>query len=411
MKFTCISILFFLITIKNAYSQSGQTNSIDYSTDTSSFRAKTTKQVDVKDIIQGIFAKNTSQKIKNRRQQNTSFAILPSVNYSIVTGFSAGANTVNTFKVSQLADTRPSSIRTFTNYSQYKQLVSILNTNIWTKANKINLLGDIRFYKFPANTYGLGGNTTFDDANLVDYRHIRFYQVALRKVSKNFDIGFGYHLDYHWKIHEINAEELEETDLQQYGLTTKSTSSGLSLNIQHDSRDNNSNTTSGNYANLQYRYNTTLLGSNQNWQSVVLDCRKYIRFPSNSDNILALWNYDWISFGGNAPYFDLPSIGWDAYYNTGRGYPIGRFRSKTLLYFETEYRFAITRNGLLRGVVFGNAQSLANYPNRGMSKIIPGGGGGIRIKWNKLNNTIIAFDYGLGIGGSQGFVFNINEVF
>jgi hypothetical protein len=167
----------------------------------------------------------------------------------------------------------------------------------------------------------------------------------------------------------------------------------------------------GNYANFQYRYNTTIFGSNQNWQSVVLDCRKYMRFPINSENIIAIWNYDWISFGGNAPYFDLPSIGWDAYYNTGRGFPIGRFRSKSLLYFETEYRFAITRNGLLRGVVFGNTQSLSNYPNSGMSKIILAGGGGIRLKWNKLNNTIIAFDYGRGIGGSKGFVFNINEVF
>jgi hypothetical protein len=46
-----------------------------------------------------------------------------------------------------------------------------------------------------------------------------------------------------------------------------------------------------------------------------------------------------------------------------------------------------------------------------MSKIILAGGGGIRLKWNKLNNTIIAFDYGRGIGGSKGFVFNINEVF
>lgn len=411
MKSTYISILFCLVTIENSYSKNIQSNPIKYSSDSSIFKAKASKQVDVIDLMRSIFSKQSSFETKITSPKKSSFAILPSVNYSIVTGFSAGANTVNIFKLSSEAATKPSSIRTFTNYSQFKQFISILNTNIWTKGNKVNFLGDIRFYKFPADTYGLGGNTTFEDANLVDYRHVRLYQAALRKISKNFDVGIGYHLDYHWKIHEINTENLVVTDLQKYGLASKSTSSGFSLNIQHDSRDNSSNTTNGNYANLQYRYNTTLLGSNQNWQSLVLDCRKYIRFPSNSENIIALWSYDWLSFGGNAPYFDLPSIGWDAYYNTGRGYPIGRFRSKTLFYFETEYRFAITRNGLLRGVVFGNTQSLANYPNSGMSKIIPAGGGGIRIKWNKLNNTIIAFDYGIGIGGSKGFVFNINEVF
>jgi hypothetical protein len=397
--------------IEYSYAWNSQANQIDYSSDTSSFNKKTIKQVDIKDVVRYIFNKNSIPKSKNNSQKNIAFAILPSVNYSIVSGFAAGANTVAIFNLSKEADTKPSSVRTFSNYSQYKQFVSILNTNIWTRKNKLNLLGDIRFYKFPANTYGLGGNTTFDDANLVDYRHLRLYQVALRKISKNFDAGVGYHLDYHWKIHEINEKDLGDTDLKKYGLTPKSTSSGLSLNIQHDSRDNGSNTMNGNYANFQYRYNTTILGSNQNWQTVVLDCRKYIRFPMNSENIIAIWNYDWISFGGNAPYFDLPSIGWDAYYNTGRGFPIGRFRSKSLLYFETEYRFAITRNGLLRGVVFGNTQSLANYPNNGMSKIILAGGGGLRLKWNKLNNTIIAFDYGMGIGGSKGFVFNINEVF
>ncbi|AFK04667.1 surface antigen (D15) [Emticicia oligotrophica DSM 17448] len=371
------------------------------------------KQVDAKDIIKAVFAKENAlpTPAQSKVKSKSTFAILPSFNYSIVTGFMGGANTVNIFRVSPKAETKPSSIRTFTNYSQYKQLISILNTNIWTKGNKLNLLGDIRFYKFPSTTFGLGGNTTLDDANMVDYKHFRIYQVALKKISPKFDIGIGYHLDFHWKIKETNENEGLRTDLKTYGFGPKSTSSGLSFNLQHDSRDNSTNSTNGNYANFQYRYNSTLLGSNQNWQSVILDFRKYIRFPQNSENILALWSYDWISFGGDAPYFDLPSIGWDAYYNTGRGYPIGRFRGKTLLYFETEYRFSITKNGLLRGVVFGNTQSVQNYPDGGMSKIIPGGGGGIRVKWNKISNTTIAFDYGIGIGGSKGFVFNINEVF
>jgi hypothetical protein len=211
--------------IEYSYSRNSQANQINYSSDTSSFNKKTIKQVDIKDVLRYFFNKNSVPKSKNNSQKNIAFAILPSVNYSILSGFSAGANTVAIFNLSKEADTKPSSIRTFSNYSQYKQFVSILNTNIWTRKNKLNLLGDIRFYKFPANTYGLGGNTTFDDANLVDYRHLRLYQVALRKISKSFDAGVGYHLDYHWKIHEINEKDLGDTDLKKYGLTPKSTSS------------------------------------------------------------------------------------------------------------------------------------------------------------------------------------------
>lgn len=371
------------------------------------------KQVDVKDILKKLFSKDPELKKTNLELPNEdkSFAILPAFNYSIVTGFTFGVNTVQTFKISLDSLTKQSNIRTFTNYSQFKQFSSIINTNIWAKENKINLLGDYRFYKFPSTTYGLGGNTTFDDANLVDYLHIRAYQVALRKVTKGIEMGIGYHLDYHWKIAETNGDNIFVTDLQKYGLTSNSISSGLSFNIQHDSRTNSSNPTGGSYANIQYRYNLKLLGSNQNWQSLVMDLRKYIHFPSNSKNIIAFWSYNWFTFAGNAPYFDLPSIGWDTYYNTGRGYPIGRFRGKNLVYLEGEYRFGITRNGLLGGVVFGNAQSVESYPNSGMSKVIPSFGGGIRIKWNKLTNTTIALDYGIGIGGSKGVVFNINEVF
>lgn len=372
-----------------------------------------TIQVDAIDIFKSIFLKN-----KKNRETNTftptkhsSFAILPSFNYSIATKFAAGANTVQTFKLNNDSITKESNIRTLSTYSQLKQFSSIISTNIWTKHNKINFLGDYRYYKFPSVTYGLGGNSSFDDANLVDYRHIRVFQVALRKVSKLFDVGIGYHLDYHWKIEEDNDDKVIITDLQKYGLSSNSTSSGLSLNLQHDSRTSSSTPMGGSYANVQYRYNVKFLGSDQNWQSLVFDLRKYARFPKESNNILAFWSYDWFTFGGNAPYFDLPSIGWDTYYNTGRGYPIGRFRGKNLVYFETEYRFGITRNGLLGAVVFCNAQSVTNYPNGGFSKIIPAGGGGLRVKLNKLNNTSLAFDYGFGIGGSRGFVFNINEVF
>jgi Omp85 superfamily domain len=371
------------------------------------------KQVDVKDIIKKVFSKDENLKKTDLEPitKNNSFALLPSFNYSIVTGFMAGINTIQNFKANLDSQTKQSNIRTFSTYSQFKQFSSIINSNIWTKGNKINFLGDYRFYKFPSTTYGLGGNTTFDDASFVDYLHLRVYQVALRKISKHIDVGIGYHFDYHWNIEETNGDNTLVTDLKKYGLSSKSTSSGLSLNIQHDSRTSSSNPTGGNYANIQYRYNLQFLGSNQHWQSLVMDFRKYIHLPSSSNNILALWSYDWFTFSGNAPYFDLPSIGWDAYYNTGRGYPIGRFRGKNLVYFETEYRFGITRNGLLGGVVFGNAQSVSNYPNSGMSKIIPAAGGGIRLKWNKLTNTIIALDYGVGIGGSNGIIFNINEVF
>jgi len=114
---------------------------------------------------------------------------------------------------------------------------------------------------------------------------------------------------------------------------------------------------------------------------------------------------------GTPPYLDLPSIGWDNYSNTGRGYVPGRFTGNNLMYLESEYRFGITRNGLLGGVAFGNVESILPNLNSTIQKVMPGYGIGLRIKMNKYSNTNIAIDYGFGIGGSHGLFFNLGEVF
>ncbi|MFX5956792.1 hypothetical protein ABTF01_20580, partial [Acinetobacter baumannii] len=80
------------------------------------------------------------------------------------------------------------------------------------------------------------------------------------------------------------------------------------------------------------------LGSTNNWQSVLIDARKFIPWGNKGKNILALWSYNWFVTSGRVPYLDLPSVGWDMYYNTGRGYVQSRFRASSMFYQEAEYR-------------------------------------------------------------------------
>jgi hypothetical protein len=144
---------------------------------------------------------------------------------------------------------------------------------------------------------------------------------------------------------------------------------------------------------------------------LLLDLRHYIPFPYHSENIIALWSYNWVTLAGNPPYLDLPSTGWDTYGNTGRGYIQGRFRSKNMIYLEAEYRFKISKSGLFGGVIFVNAQSFSEWPSNTFQSIAPAAGLGIRTKFNKYSRTNIAIDYGFGQGGSQGIFVNLGEVF
>ena len=164
----------------------------------------------------------------------------------------------------------------------------------------------------------------------------------------------------------------------------------------------------------------TFLGSDNNWQSLLVEYRAYRRFPNlSSNNVLALWSYNWFTFGGKPPYLLLPSTGWDAFANTGRGYIQGRFRGSNMLYLEAEYRFGITSNGLFGGVIFANAETFSNAAstlagNASLSTfdpVKPAAGLGIRIRMNKFSKANLCIDYGWGTSGSHGLSVNLGEVF
>jgi hypothetical protein len=302
-------------------------------------------------------------------------------------------------------------------YTQYQQLTVAMQSNIWTKDNKYNIVTDWRYYKYPQDTYGLGGHSSLDNNEDIDYNQWRIHQIVLRKVWPNIYAGLGYFLDYHWNIKQAGLPDGQVSDATKYGLPTQTTSSGPVFNFLFDNRKNSINPKSGFYANVLYHPNFKFMGSDSNWQSMIIDLRKYFPFPANSKNILAFWNYYWLTLSGKPPYLDLPSTGWDNYNNTGRGYIQGRFRSANMLYLEAEYRFGITNNGLIGGVVFANAQSFSNYnptnynTSTNFDNIWPGLGFGIRIKVNKHSDTNVAIDYGFGMDGSHGFFVNLGELF
>jgi hypothetical protein len=162
---------------------------------------------------------------------------------------------------------------------------------------------------------------------------------------------------------------------------------------------------------LQFRNNQKTLGSTGNWQSVLIDVRKYINLPAHSENVLAFWSYNWLVLNGKPPYLDLPSTGWDPYSSTGRGYIQGRFRGTKEVYAEAEYRFVISRNGLFAGALFVNGSSFSAGPGTGLQAIQPGFGPGMRIKLNKISKTNVSIDYGFGSEGSRGLFINVGELF
>lgn len=367
------------------------------------------RQKDIIDILSRLRKKKEAD--KDKKDQDSSrkilYSVVPAVGYTLSTGLTALLSANAAFYLSNPATTNISSVSSSFIYTQYNQITVPLLANIWTKNNGYNIVIDYRYFKYPQDTYGLGGKSSLEAADNIDYSHIRLHQSVLKSVGNSFYVGLGYFLDYRWHIKQGG----DNADVTAYGLSRSSVSSGPLVTLLYDNRKNSINPIEGLYTNLQYRPNLSALGSNTNWQSLVLDVRKYFNFPRGSRNTLAFWNYTWLTVSGKPPYLDLPSTSWDPSNNTGRGYIQGRYRSLDMLYFESEYRFEITGNGLLGGVVFANAQSFSNWPNKKFSGVAPGTGLGLRIKVNKASRTNIAIDYGFGIKGSRGLFVNLGEVF
>ena len=339
------------------------------------------------------------------------FSFVPAVGYTLSTGLAGILASNVAFLAKDPERTNVSNIAIQAVYSQYQQLTIPILVNWWTTDNDYNIIADWRYYKYPQDTYGLGGHSSLKNDDELDYSQFRIHQSVLKKVDKNFYAGIGYFLDYHWNVKESGQPNGEPSDASLYGLAPKTISSGPVLNLLFDNRKNSINPKGGFYADVLYRDNLKAVGSDSNWQSLTIDMRKYFRLSPDGRNILAFWSYDWLTPSGKPPYLDLPATGWDTYNNTGRGYIQGRFRSKNMLYLESEYRFPISSNGLFGGVAFANVQSFSDYPSNQFSKLWPAAGAGLRIKVNKHSDTNIAIDYGIGIDGSRGFFVNLGEVF
>ncbi len=375
---------------------------------------ETNNQIDLVDVGRSWLKGHKSTRIDTLKQKvgKLHISALPVAGYTLQTGFAGVLSSNFAFYTSEHSQANLSSVLTSVTYSQYKQIIFPIQANIWTKGNKYNIQTDWRYLKYPSLTYGLGGNTSADSGYNIDYGYLRLHQAILRTVAKDVYLGIGYDFDYFWNIVEVDPPPGKPTDFERYGLTKTEKASGISLHFLFDDRRNPINPANGNYFSVIYRPNFTWLGSDNAWQSLLFDLRKYITFPGSTHNVLALWSYDWLTVGnGNPPYLLLPSTGWDAYSNTARGYIQGRYRSKNMLYLESEYRFGITNNGLLGGVVFANAQSFSEPTTNRYTYIAPGYGGGIRISLNKFSRTNLCVDYGWGIHGSGGFFVNLGEVF
>ena len=369
------------------------------------------KERDMSDVIHSLTKKkkvDTANDSINERKYHFSF--VPAVGYTLQTGFAGVISANLAYETDTNQTTKVSSISTSFTYSQYKQSIIPFLLDVWTKDNKYNIISDNRFIQYPSDIYGLGGKTDPNQGITINFSGLKLHETLLRSINKNLFVGVGIYYDNFWNI---KADSLKRREAIRFTrkLGKNEIASGIAFKVLYDNRLNQINPAKGFFANVVLRSNSKFMGSQSNWQSLLVDVRKYVAFPHNSKNVLAFWSMDWVTVNGTPNYLLLPSTGWDDQYNTGRGYIQGRFRGDNMYYVESEYRFKISRDGLFGGVAFVNAEKFSGEISKQFSSIAPGYGVGVRLKLNKFSATNLCIDYGFGENGSRGFFVNIGEVF
>jgi hypothetical protein len=389
-----------------------QTVVIDDAAPAESLTTAGVPQRDIMDVLKSwLFGVRIEPQLEGSRS-GLEWSVLPTLSYNPVFGFAFGASATGAGRFGSGPKSRPSVISVSGNYSTQGQTQVLLRAETTSPSGDYLTKADFRYLDTQRSTWGLGPISEDQQEYPTEYDLVRTYATFYRRASGPVYVGLGYHLDDFSNIRDERAELGEMTPLSEYNGpgVTATRASGVSLNLLSDTRDSIVNPSKGYHVSGSFRTYMQSLGSDQNWQEFWVAAQMYPHLPRHSDNILAFWLYSWLTFGPG-PYHNLPATGWDTYGRGARGYLQGRIQAANQLYVESEYRFGLTRDGLLGGVVFINATSSTDQLSQTFGRLDTAGGLGIRIKFNKYSRTNLALDHAWGRAGSQGWFMGMSEVF
>lgn len=363
---------------------------------------------DLIDIFVELFNIRLSDSARSKKK--VLFSLVPAAPVNLGQNQAVVSSLNMAFYAGDQASTNLSSIYfiPYTNFSNRYGL--IVTPNIWASGNQWNFTGDLRISNNSNYTYGVGGNTTEDKRDIVDNQYVRVYLNANHRIFGSLYAGLGYNLDYYYNVkdHYTNGNP---SVFSEYGIGTgtETISTGIAFNLLLDSRKNSINPEGGWYSSLVYRWNPPGLANDFRWASLYFDTRKYFSLSDSRHSILGFRGLYWGTFG-DVPYLNLPGTSLDATGRSGRGYVLGRYRGKQMIYGESEYRFDISRNGLWGGVVFANLQSYTEMSTERFVYVLPAAGTGIRLKFNKRSKANLTLDFAVG-KDSFNWYFNLGEFF
>ena len=226
---------------------------------------------------------NTSSTSKDSIK-NFNLTILPVLFFLPETGLGYGGLGLGTFKFKDEPKTsRPSSGQLSISYTTKNQLLIFAPYELYLNNEKWRIVGELGFYKFFYNFYGLGIDSKLEDVDTYDVTFPRFRTTILWELWENISVGIGYELDIYYNLGVTENAILDNSDV--IGSDNGGTISNLGIKAFYDNRDNIFFPTSGFFIQASAFTSSQILGSSFLYSKFSLDNRYYQKI--NEQHVIA----------------------------------------------------------------------------------------------------------------------------
>jgi len=341
------------------------------------------------------------KQIDSIKTKKVTFNGYPYVFYTPETQAAFGGGGIFLFYTKNTDELRPSKIGFGAHYTTNKQYKFTLNSSIYFNSNNLVIKMPLSFGYTLDKFWGIG-NSTLDTGTEGYFREDFNVQLEVQVPPLLFFADrTGFILEYS-NTQIVDVKENEFLINQTVEGFKGGELFGIGFNLVWDGRDNIFYPTSGHYQYIKSIIYTD--PSDYIFTSIEIDVRYYKKLFKNQ--VLAT-NLYFNSVSSNAPFYKLPALGGQ---NRMRGYFEGRYRDRTYVMLQTEYRqYFSKRFGFVAFAGLGDVGS--EITSLKFKEFKYSFGGGLRYLFNKKENVNLRVDIGIGKDGNTGIYFGIEEAF
>jgi outer membrane protein assembly factor BamA len=289
---------------------------------------------------------------------------------------------------------------TFEIYTTKNQLILGLWSEMFVDEDRWRINSEISYSKFPTKFWGIGNDTP--DSAEEDYTP----STLTLKGWPQKRIADGWYAGFAAMLIDRGLSELQEGGQIESGFVPGAEDGqalGIGGSLTRDGRDNTVYPRRGGYHRLLVDLFGKVWIGDYGYGRYTLDLRGY--FPVARTHVVALQALG-VATSGQPPFDQYPQLGGESLL---RGYFQGRYRDRSLLAFQGEYRLPLFWRFGLAGFA-GIGQVAPDIGGFGLDRFWVAGGAGLRFLLARREGLNIRVDFAFG-EGSSGFYLSLGEAF